>query len=136
MMSTSGTSEPLRVLLVDDNDEILALARAVLAPTCLIVGTAKDGPSALQAAEALRPDVIVLDISLQHMTGFEVAAKLRHSGSTTPLVFLSLYAEEDFVAKARAVGAIGYVVKPRLVFDLMHAVAEAHMGRGFVSPLC
>jgi DNA-binding NarL/FixJ family response regulator len=52
------------------------------------------------------------------MTGFEVAANLRHSGSTVALVFLSLYLEEDFVAKARAVGVIGYVAKPRLVFDL------------------
>ena len=135
MKSTAGSSEPPRVLLVDDNDEILALARAVLAPTCVVVGTAKDGPSALRAAEALKPDVIVLDISMPHMTGFEVAAKLRHSGSTAALVFLTLYAEEDFVATARAVGAIGYVVKPRLVSDLMHAVAEAHAGRGFVSPL-
>ena len=135
MMSTSGPSELPRVLLVDDNDEILALAATVLAPACLVVGTAKDGASAILASGALRPDVIVLDISLQHMTGFEVAAKLRHSGSTAALVFLSLYVEEDFVAKARAVGAIGYVAKPRLVFDLLHAVTEAHVGRGFVSPL-
>jgi len=134
-MSNSTAPGSPRVLLVDDNDEILALSRAVLAPTCLIVGTAKDGPSALQAAEALRPDVIVLDISLQHMTGFEVATRLRHSGSTTAMVFLSLYAEEDFVARAKAVGAIGYVVKPRMVVDLALAVAEAHMGRAFVSPL-
>ena len=135
MKSTLGSSGPPRVLLVDDNDDILARARAVLAPTCVVVGTAKDGPSALRAAEALRPDVIVLDISLQEMTGFEVAAKLRHLGSPTALVFLTLHADEDFVVKARAVGAIGYVVKPRLVSDLMLAVAEAHVGRGFVSPL-
>jgi len=134
-MSTSAASDPPRVLLVDDNDEILALSRSVLASTCLVVGTAKDGPSALEAAEALRPDVIVLDISLRNMTGFDVAARLRDSGSTAAMVFFSLYAEEDIVARARAVGAIGYVVKPRLVVDLMHAVAEAHMGRAFVSPL-
>ena len=135
MMSTYGPSEPLRVLLVDDNDEILALARTILAPTCVIVGTASDGLAALQAADALQPDVIVLDISLQQMTGFEVADKLGQSGSTSALVFLSLHAGEDFVVKARAVGAIGYVVKHRLVSDLTHAVVEAHAGRGFVSPL-
>ena len=135
MKSTAGSSERPRVLLVDDNDAILARARAVLAPACVVVGTAKDGPSALRAAEALRPDVIVLDISMPHMTGFEVAAALRHSGSTAALVFLTVHADEDFVVAARAVGAIGYVVKPRLVSDLMHAVAEAHAGRGFVSPL-
>ena len=82
---------------------------------CVVVGTAKDGPSALRAADALRPDVIVLDISLPHMTGFEVAAKLRQSGSTATVVFLSVHAEEDIVARAKAIGAIGYVVKPRLL---------------------
>jgi DNA-binding NarL/FixJ family response regulator len=135
MKSTARSSEPPRVLLVDDNDAILARARAVLAPACMVVGTAKDGPAALKAAEALRPDVIVLDISMPHMTGFEVAAKLRHSGSTAALVFLTVHAEEDFVVAARAVGAIGYVVKPRMVSDLLHAVVEAHAGREFVSPL-
>jgi DNA-binding NarL/FixJ family response regulator len=135
MKSTARSSEPPRVLLVDDNDAILARARAVLAPAWVVVGTAKDGPSVLRAAEALRPDVIVLDISMPHMTGFEVAAKLRHSGSTAALVFLTVHAEEDFVVAARAVGAIGYVVKPRMVSDLLHAVVEAHAGREFVSPL-
>jgi DNA-binding NarL/FixJ family response regulator len=51
------------------------------------------------------------------------------------LVFLTVHAEEDLVATARAVGAVGYVLKSRLVLDLMHAVAEAHAGRGFVSAL-
>jgi len=136
MISTTGPSEPPRVLLVDDNDEIIALARTTIAPTCVVVGTATDGPSALRAAKDLRPDVIVLDISLKNMTGFEVAANLRDSGSMAAIVFLSLYAENNFVVKARDIGAIGYVVKTRLVSDLMHAVTEAHMGREFISPLC
>ena len=134
MIPTNGPSAPPRVLLVDDNDNMLALARTTLAPACIVVGTAKDGPSALQAAHDLRPDVIVLDISLQNMTGFEVAARLRNSGSKAALVFLSLYAEDDFVVNARAVGAIGYVVKTRMVSDLLHAVTEAHLGHEFISP--
>ena len=89
----------------------------------------------MRAAEALHPDVIVLDISMPEMTGFELAAKLRHSGSTAALVFLTIHAEEDFVAAARDAGGIGYVVKPRLGTDLMHAVEEARAGRPFVSAL-
>ena len=72
---------------------------------------------------------------MPHMSGFEVAGALRRSGSTAALVFLTVHADEDFVAAARADGINCYVVKPRLVSDLVHAVAEAHAGRGFVSAL-
>jgi DNA-binding NarL/FixJ family response regulator len=135
MTSTSCSAERPRVLLVDDNETILARAGGVLAPACVVVGTAKDGLSALQAAAALRPDVIVLDISMPGMTGFEVAARLRTSGSEAALVFLTVHADEGFVLAARSAGAIGYVVKQRLRSDLTHAVQEACAGRGFVSAL-
>ncbi len=66
-------TQPVRVLLVDDNEAVLTRASAVLTPGCIIVGSAKDGPTALKAAESLQPDVIVLDISMPGMTGLEVA---------------------------------------------------------------
>ena len=86
MTSTAALAEPPRVLLVDDNEAILARARAVLARACVVVGTATDGESALRAASALLPDVIVLDISMPDTTGFEVAAKLRQE-ARLPLSF-------------------------------------------------
>ena len=83
----------------------------------------------------MRPDVIVPDISLRNMTGFEVAVALRDAGSRAALIFLTVYADEGLVVAAKAVGVIGYVAKPRLVSDLTQAVADAHAGRGFVSAL-
>jgi CheY-like chemotaxis protein len=135
MSATAGSSERPRVLLVDDNDAILARARTLLTSACVVVGTATDGPSALRAAKALLPDVIVLDISMPDMTGFEVAARLLEAGSTAAIIFLTVYSAEDLVMPAKAPGVTSYVVKSRLVLDLVHAVAEAHAGRGFVSPL-
>jgi DNA-binding NarL/FixJ family response regulator len=134
MHSSTGSSEPARVLLVDDNEAMLSRAAAVLTPACEIVGVAKDGPGALEAAEALHPDVIVLDISMPGMTGLEVASSLRQAGSKAALVFLTIHDEEEFVEAAKAVGGTGYVVKPRLVRDLMLAVREGRAGRWFVSP--
>lgn len=128
-------SDRPRVLLVDDNDAILARANAVLTPACAVVGMARDGLAALVAAGDLQPDVIVLDVSMPGMTGFDVAAHLRASGSTAALVFLTVHADEELVVAARAAGVIGYVAKPKLRSDLLPAVHEARHGRRFVSTM-
>jgi DNA-binding NarL/FixJ family response regulator len=133
MPSSITSSDPARVLIVDDNDEMLSRAAAVLTPGCVIVGAVKDGPAALKAAGTLRPDVIVLDIGMVGMNGFEVASRLRDSGSTAAVVFFTVHDDEEFIAAAKAVGGIGYVVKPRLAADLPHAVSEARARRPFVS---
>jgi DNA-binding NarL/FixJ family response regulator len=133
MLSSTTLSEPTRVLLVDDNSAMLSRAGAVLADQCLIVGVVQDGPAALAAAKSLHPDVIVLDISMPGMNGLEVASRLRATGSTAAVVFLTVHDEDDFVLAAASAGGIGYVVKSRLVSDLPQAVREARAGRRFVS---
>ena len=133
MQSSTTSSERARVLLVDDNEPMLERAAAVLTPDCVIVGTAKDGPAAIEAARTLQPDVIVLDISMPGMTGFEVTYRLRECGSTAAVVFLTVHDDEEFVLAAKAAGVMGYVLKPRLACDLLCAVREARAGRPFVS---
>jgi len=134
MPSSTTLSEQVRVLLVDDNEAMLARAAAVLKRGCLVVGAVKDGPMALEAAQSLQPDVIVLDISMPGMSGLDVALSLRKAASTAAVVFLTVHDEEEFVEAARAAGGLGYVVKPRIAADLMVAVREAVAGRPFVSP--
>jgi DNA-binding NarL/FixJ family response regulator len=134
MPSSTTSSEP-RVLLVDDNDAMIARAASVLTPGCRVVGAAREGQAALEAARTLHPDVIVLDISMPGMTGLEIACHLRRAGSTAALVFLTVHDEDEIVSAARAAGGIGYVVKCRLASDLRFAVEEAVAGRQFVSPI-
>lgn len=110
-------------------------AAAVLRPDCVVVGTANNGADALGAVDTLRPDVVVLDISMPGMTGLEVASALRHQGSSAAVVFLTVHDDQDFVAAAQEAGGTGYVVKRRLAADLMTAVQEARAGRSFVSAL-
>ena len=133
MQTITNLPAPTRVLLVDDSDSMLARAAAVLAAGCEVVAAVKNGPAALEEDQQLRPDVIVLDISMPGMTGLEVAATLRQRGSTAALVFLTVHDDEDFVLAARQVGGTGYVVKRRLASDLLFAVQEARAGRSFVS---
>jgi DNA-binding NarL/FixJ family response regulator len=127
--------QPVRVLLVDDSDFMIQRAAAVLAPECVVVGTAHNGADALHAVGTLRPDVVVLDISMPGMTGLEVASALRHQGSNAAVVFLTVHDDRDFVIAAQEAGGTGYVVKRRLASDLMLAVQEARAGRSFVSAL-
>ncbi len=95
----------------------------------------RSGPAAIEAAAALKPDVIVLDISMPGMNGLELALRLGETGSTAALVFLTVHDDEEFILAAKAAGGIGYVVKPRLSSDLMLAVQEARAGRPFVSAI-
>ena len=122
------------VLLVDDNEMTLARAKSVLSTRCVVLGTARNGQAALEAAAALHPDVVVLDISMPGMNGFELARRLRAAGSTARLVFLTVHEDEELILAARNAGAIGYVVKTRLASDLELAVREARAGRPFQSP--
>ena len=135
MPSSAASSDTTRVLLVDDSDIMLTCATAALTPDCKVVGAVKDGLQALEAARTLRPDVIVLDISMPGMTGLQVASSLRAEGSTAGIVFLTVHDDEDFVLAAKKAGGLGYVVKLRLAADLLHAVQEARAGRSFVSTL-
>ena len=124
-----------RVLLVDDSDVILERATTTLAHECEIIGAVKDGQAALAAVGALRPDVIVLDISMPGMSGLEVAGRLRRAGSTVPIVFLTIHDDDELVLATQAAGGIGYVVKTLLSSDLVIAVNEACAGRRYVSQM-
>jgi len=123
-----------KVLLVDDSETTLARAKSVLSARCVVVGTATNGHAALEAAATLKPDVVVLDISMPGMNGFELATRLRAAGSTAQLVFLTVHEEKELVLAAKNAGAMGYVVKARLASDLELAVREARAGRPFQSP--
>ena len=135
MLSSITSSESPRILLVDDNEAMLARIATVLSSACVIVGTARNGRAALDAARTLLPDVIVLDVSMPGMSGIEFASRLRASGSKAALVFLTVHDDEELILAARDAGGIGYVVKPRLVPDLLRAVQEARAGRPFLSPI-
>jgi DNA-binding NarL/FixJ family response regulator len=123
-----------RVLLADDSPSMLQAARLILEPEFQIVGTVDDGEGVVEAMESLKPDVIILDISMGLMNGLEAARLLTRTGSKAKIVFLTVHKDQEFIEEAFSAGAMGYVIKPRLGMDLVIAVREALMGHTFVSP--
>jgi len=124
----------LRLLIAEDNIGIRAKVVSTLEVEYSIVGAVGDGQELLDVESTCNPDVIILDISMPTMNGIEAATRLRQRGSTAKIVFLTVHEEPDFLKAAIAVGALGYVIKSRLVNDLQMAVKEAMAGRCFISP--
>jgi two-component system nitrate/nitrite response regulator NarL len=119
----------IRVLLADDHEAMLDRVARMLATECDVVGTVTDGQQALDAAMELKPDVLVLDISMPVMTGIETTRRLKKAGAETHIVFLSMYDDPDIVREALEAGAVGYVTKQHLTSDLVAAIKKAHAGR-------
>ena len=123
----------LKVLLADDHPIFLERVGKFLEPTFEVVGRVGNGQALFEAAMNLKPDVIITDISMPILSGIEAVNKLRKSGYTSKVVFLTVHADPDFVRACLAVGALGYVLKTRMATDLLPAIREALAGRIFVS---
>jgi DNA-binding NarL/FixJ family response regulator len=123
-----------KILLVDDHEEFLGVERRLLEPEFEVVTAVDNGRTAVEQAERLEPDLVVLDISMPGMDGIAAARLLRKSGLRAKVVFLTVHGDPDYVREALAVGALGYVLKSRLASELIPALRDALAGRLFVSP--
>ena len=130
----AGQLSKIKVLLADDHPGFPHLVESVLELTFEIIGSVSDGRSLIDSAIKLKPDVIVTDISMPILNGIEATAQLMKSGCESKIVFLSIHADPDFVRTCLSTGALGYVIKPRMATELVHAIQEALAGRIFVSP--
>ena len=129
-----GPLSKTRVLLADDYRPLLESMSGLLGPGFEIVGEAQNGQALVEAALKLEPDVIVTDISMPILNGIEAAKRLREAGSTSKIVFLTVISDPKFILTCMATGALGYLVKGRLVTDLEPAIRESVAGRTFISP--
>ncbi|OGK08343.1 MAG: hypothetical protein A2Y63_04265 [Candidatus Riflebacteria bacterium RBG_13_59_9] len=123
-----------RVLLADDHDLVLHKVGRLLDGEFDVIGKVRDGQALIDAAEWLRPDLLIVDISMPIMGGIEAAHRLMESGSKTKIVFLTVHEGSDLIGEALATGALGYVIKSRLASDLIAAARAALAGRLFISP--
>src|ERR1700733_2032075 len=131
--TSSGFVTAPTILLVDDNHAVLELLVEMLEPTYKIAATLCRGAAVVEHAAALLPDLIILDISLGDISGFEVARRLKRVGCPAKIIFLSLHEDMDFVGAAFGLGASGFVFKSRLTTDLDSAIAAVLSGGHFSS---
>ena len=123
-----------RILLADDHQAIREKVIQELDPEFEVVGAVGDGNALLKAAARMKPDVCVVDVSMPIMNGIEAATQINSAGSGVKIVFLTVHEDPDFLRAALDAGALGYVIKSRMVTDLSPAIRAALAGRSFVSP--
>jgi DNA-binding NarL/FixJ family response regulator len=123
------------VLVVDDFEPFRQRACVVLEgrPQLQVVGQAADGLEAVQKAEELQPDLILLDIGMPHLNGIEAADRIRKLAPESKILFLSQESSLDIVEEVLRRGANGYVVKAQVGSELLPAMDAVLQGRSFVS---
>jgi DNA-binding NarL/FixJ family response regulator len=124
-----------RVLLADDHALVLGAFEKLLAGECDVVGQVSDGRALVAAADTLRPDVIVLDISMPLLNGLEAGRQIKQKLRSVRLVFLTVNEDADLAAEAFRSGASAYLLKRSAPSELSTAIREVMQGRSYITPL-
>ena len=122
-----------RIFLADDHADFLAMVQRLIESEFEIVQTFQDGQAIVDAADALNADLVVMDISMPRLSGIEAARQLKAAGCKAKVVFLTVHKDQDYMRSALSTGALGYVVKDRLAWDLVPALHEALADHLYVS---
>jgi DNA-binding NarL/FixJ family response regulator len=118
--------EPLRVLIADDHRLFAEALEAILATDerVEVVGQASDGSEAVELARTLDPDVVLMDVSMPVLDGFEATREIRSAGESVRVLMLTGSNSRADVDRSREVGASGYVTKDRIASELVSAIVE------------
>jgi two-component system response regulator DesR len=120
-------TDAVRVLIADDNELFSSALQAILEPEpgVIVLGLTADGGEALRLARELRPDVVLMDLSMPVQDGFVATERIRAEVPGTEVVVLTGSADDGDVERALAAGAAGYVTKDRIAAELVKAVRSA-----------
>ena len=124
-----------RVLLADDHALLLGAFEKLLAEDCDIVGQVSDGRALVAAAVELRPDIIVLDITMPLLNGIEAARQIKQKVPRVKLVFVTMNEDTGLAADAFRAGASAYLLKQSATSELLTAIRQVIAGHSYVTPL-
>jgi DNA-binding NarL/FixJ family response regulator len=124
-----------RILLADDHVLVIEGFRRILEDDYDLVGAAEDGPSLLQAAETLHPDIVILDISMPRLNGIDTTVQLKRLCPPVKVIVVTMHADKEYVRSAFEAGASAYVLKRSAVDELEQAIRAVVAGHAYVTPL-
>ncbi len=135
-MSQAKADAKIRILLVDDHQVLRSGLRALLnlEPDFDVVGEASNGIEAVKLAETLRPDIIVMDVSMPEMDGLKAAEEIQSLGLQSKIVMLTVHADEEYLFQTLKAGASGFVHKSSADRELIEAIRTANRGDIFLYP--
>ena len=129
--------KPTRIILADDHTVMRTGLRFLLERQSdfQVVGEAADGREAVELAEKLSPDVVVIDVAMPRLNGLDATQQITAKNSTVAVVVLSMHSDEGYIARALKAGARGYLLKDSAEADLIGAIRAVHEGKAFFSPV-
>lgn len=122
------------ILIADDHKMFAQGLASLLEDEFDLVGIVEDGQALIDQALLLRPDVIVVDISMPVINGLDAIRRLKQAGSTAKVLFLTMHADARLLAEALRCGANGYVLKASPGEDLVFAIREVLAGHRYITP--
>jgi len=124
----------LRILMVDDHEVLREGVKSLLArlrPDWNICGEATDGEEAIRLARTLKPDLVILDITMPRMSGLQASSEMRRLGFASPILIFTTHQADRLAADIRQAGAQGYVLKSQAARNLVLAIDQLAAGGTF-----
>jgi DNA-binding NarL/FixJ family response regulator len=124
-----------RVIIADDHTMLVEALEKLISPECEVVAKVADGRALLQAVADLRPDVVVLDLSMPLLNGLDAARQIKQTHPDVRLVFVTMNEDPELAAQAFRMGGAAYLLKRSAGSELLTAIREAMRHRSYVTPL-
>ena len=136
-MNTNLVSNPIRILICDDHVLFSEGIKAILRGESGIevIGEVRDGRQAVEKVKELRPDVVLMDIAMPDLSGFEATRRVHEADPSVRILMLTMHDEEELVARCLEAGAAGYIIKDAPATQLLYAIETVMKGERYLSPV-